>query len=117
MSKFKIGDKVKILDEAFNVYLKSFSYIKNKVGIIIKKELFNTINGSEIGDGDATDVEGKLVSSITNKPSQEDVLYNRMVQLISDCETEEALDTLQKANPDVDIELFNDQRAVILFKK
>lgn len=71
--------------------------------------LFNTITGSEVSDGDITDIDSKVVGSKINRPKEE-IEADRIQKMLDDCKTIEDLELMQAANPDINIELFNARR-------
>ncbi len=75
--------------------------------------LFNTITGAEIGDGDVTDIDSRVVSS---KPLPIDKETERIALMIHEAETLKDLKALEKHVPDELLDLFNN-RAVELAEK
>ena len=62
--------------------------------------LYNSIAGTEFGDGDVTDIAAEVVGSKINAPekSKEEIEAARILLMISDCKT---LDELEKIRPHV----------------
>src|SRR5690606_21005193 len=59
--------------------------------------LYNTITGSEIGDGDVTEVEGKVISTTINeKKSPQEIEFERIAILIDEAQTKEQLEGLKE---------------------
>lgn len=82
--------------------------------------LYSKITGSEITDGEVEDAEAKIVGTKINKKSQEEVEFERMLQLISDCSTIEELEMLDNSTPDKDVKFaqyFEDRKKEILSLK
>lgn len=63
--------------------------------------LYNTIAGTEFGDGDVTDIHAEVISSKTNTPekSKAEIEANRILLIIGDCKT---LADLERLRPSVD---------------
>jgi hypothetical protein len=68
--------------------------------------LFNTITGSEISDGDVTDIDAKVVST-TFKKTSEEVEAERIALLIQDAQTVEELENLREHIKPEQQELFD----------
>lgn len=71
--------------------------------------LYNTITGSEVGDGDIEDAPSSVVGSRVQK-SPEEKEVERKLLMLSDCKTKEDVELLQASYPDWDITLFDKRK-------
>lgn len=74
--------------------------------------LLSTITGVELIDGEVEDAKATVISS-TVRESTADIEMRRIKLMISDCKTIEEVDLLQESHPDIDVKLFDDQKALI----
>lgn len=75
--------------------------------------LFNTINGTEIGDGDVMDLDSPIMEAQVVEVDHE---AERMKALISNCHTLEDLELIETSNPDFDSKVYDEQRELIKSK-
>lgn len=99
---WKISGEQKSKEVEIPVKMDAYTTVDAIIGKATRKArawLFNTINGTEVGDGEVEDAGNANVVSSTIKIDKE---KERIEALISDCKNELELKVLQDQNPQID---------------